>query len=119
MVIHRRYSRHDGTDGFFADTGQQRHRRADPSNVTAAFSEDVQASTIGFVLKAGSTTIPTVTTYDVASRVVTLDPSSNLTPGTTYTATLSGAKDLSGNTMTSTSWSFTTAAVTRRRPLRR
>ena len=81
------------------------------SNVTATFSADVQASTISFVLKAGSTTIPTVTSYDVASRVVTLDPSSNLTPGTTYTATLSGAKDLSGNTMTSTSWSFTTAAV--------
>ena len=81
------------------------------SNVTATFSEDVQASTISFVLKAGTTTIATVTTYDVASRVVTLDPTANLTPGTTYTVTLSGAKDLSGNTMTTTTWSFTTAAV--------
>ncbi len=41
---------------------------------------------------------------------MTLDPNSNLASSTTYTATLSGAQDLSGNTMTSTSWSFTTAA---------
>ena len=81
------------------------------SNVTATFSQDVQAGTISFVLKNGSTTVSAAVTYDVASRTVTLDPSSNLAAGTTYTATLSGAQDLSGNTMTSTSWSFTTAAA--------
>ena len=81
------------------------------SNVTATFSEAVIPSTISFVLKTGSTTVSSTVTYDVASRVVTLDPNSNLSPGTIYTATLSGAQDLSGNTMVSTSWSFTTATA--------
>ena len=81
------------------------------SNVTATFSQDVQPGTISFVLKNGSTTVPATVTYDVASHIVTLDPSANLAAGTTYTATLSGAQDLSGNTMTSTSWSFTTATA--------
>jgi hypothetical protein len=43
-----------------------------------------------------------------ATRTATLTPNSNLANSTTYTVTVSGAKDLSGNTMTSTSWSFTT-----------
>ena len=81
------------------------------ANVTATLSEAVVPGTISLVLKAGSTTVPATATYDAASRVVTLDPASNLSPGTTYTATLSGAQDLSGNTMASTSWSFTTAAA--------
>ena len=83
-----------------------------PSNVTATLSEAVLPGTISFVLQTGLTTVPATVTYDVASRIVTLDPSSNLAAGTTYTATLSGAQDLWGNTMTSTSWSFTTAAGT-------
>ena len=82
------------------------------TNVAATFNEDAQPGTISFVLKAGATTVPATVTYDVASRIVTLDPTANLSPGTTYTATLSGAQDLSGDTMTSTSWSFTTVAAT-------
>ena len=81
------------------------------ANVTATFSEAVLPGTISLVLQAGATTVPATATYDVASRIVTLDPSSNLAAGTTYTATLSGAQDLAGNTMASTSWSFTTAAA--------
>ena len=59
------------------------------SNVTATFSEDVEASTISFVLKAGTTTVASTVTYDVASHTAILDPTANLTPGTTYTVTLS------------------------------
>ena len=81
------------------------------SDVTATFSESVQAGTISFVLKNGGATVASTTSYDVASHIVTLDPSSNLALGTTYTVTLSGAKDLWGNTMASTSWSFTTATA--------
>ena len=86
------------------------------SNVTATFSESVFPGTISFVLKNGSTTVPSAVTYDVASHTVTLDPNSNLAPGTTYTATLSGAQDVSGNTMTLTSWSFTTVALSTTAP---
>src|SRR5262249_18354256 len=81
------------------------------SNVTATFSEDVQSSTISMVLKTGSTTVPALVMYDPTSRTVTLEPSANLAASTTYPATLSGTQDLSGNSMTSTSWSFSTAAA--------
>ena len=83
------------------------------SPVSATFSEDVQATTISVVLSTGSTPVAATVTYDASTRIVTLDPTANLSPATTYTVTFSGAEDLSGNTMTSTSWSFTTeSAVT-------
>jgi methionine-rich copper-binding protein CopC len=81
------------------------------SPVTATFSAQVQASTISFVLKNGSTTVPATVSYNPANQTVILKPSSNLAYSTTYTATLSGAKDLYGNTMSSTSWSFTTTTA--------
>ena len=80
------------------------------TDVTATFSAAVQPSTISFVLKRGSTTITSKVSYDPATDRVELVPSSSLAYSTSYTATLSGAKDLYGNTMTSTSWSFTTGA---------
>ena len=81
------------------------------SDVTATFSEAIQPGTISFVLRNGSTTVPSTVAYDPTTRTVTLDPSSNLASSTTYTATLSGAQDLSGNAMTTSTWSFTTAAA--------
>ncbi len=82
------------------------------SDVTATFSEAVQASTISFTLKnAANVAIAGAVSYDATSRTVTLNPTANLANSTTYTATLSGAKDTAGNTMTALSWSFTTAAV--------
>ena len=49
--------------------------------------------------------------YDAATRTVTFTPSSPLADGTTCSGTVSGAKDTAGNTMTATTWSFTTAAT--------
>ena len=80
-------------------------------NVTATFSEAVQASTISFVLMNGSTSIPATVSYDATTNTVTLDPNANLAPSTTYTVTLNGAQDPNGNTMTLVSWSFTTEAA--------
>ena len=81
------------------------------TTVTGTFSEAVQASTISFVLKnSAGTTVPSSVSYNSSNYVVTLTPSAALAYSTTYTATLSGAKDSAGNTMTSVSWSFTTAA---------
>jgi hypothetical protein len=47
--------------------------------------------------------------YDTASRTATFTPSAALAAGATYTMTVSGAKDVAGNTMSATTWSFTTA----------
>ena len=51
------------------------------------------------------------TAYDDTTHTVTFTPAASLSSATTYTATVSGAADLAGNTMASpSSWSFTTAS---------
>jgi hypothetical protein len=78
---------------------------------TGTFSEAVDAASISFTLRAG-TNPPVAATmaYDAASRTATLTPGAALATSTTYTATVSGARDAAGNTMQPASWSFTTAA---------
>jgi hypothetical protein len=85
------------------------------TNVTATFSEPVQAAT---VTAAGSVTlrvgtlatgalVPAVVTYNAATRVVTLNPNANLAAGTRYTVRLTNAiKDVAGNTLAPVSWTF-------------
>ena len=80
---------------------------------TAKFNKAVQASTISFTLKnsSGSSVAATVA-YNSSNNTATLTPSAALAYSTTYTATVSGAKDSAGDPMTSAvSWSFTTAAA--------
>ena len=81
--------------------------------ITVTFSESVQASSITsstFVLKDPSNNTVTATvSYNDTTHAATLQPSSPLANSTTYTATISGATDAAGNTMTGPfSWSFTT-----------
>src|SRR5439155_9149676 len=94
------------------------------NNVTATFSEPMDAATINgttFELRdsIGALAASTVT-YDSATRTATLDPTAvNLSFMTTYTATIrggtgggegaSGVKDVAGNAMAADyTWSFTT-----------
>jgi methionine-rich copper-binding protein CopC len=80
--------------------------------VTATFSESVQPGTISFVLKdAGGNIVPAGLSYTAGTNTATLTPNAALSASTTYTATVSGAQDLAGNTMTAVSWSFTTAVA--------
>ncbi|WP_299924335.1 DUF4082 domain-containing protein [uncultured Nocardioides sp.] len=80
---------------------------------TATFSEAVQPASVTFELRgAGGALVAGTATYDGPTRTATLDPSSNLAANTTYTATVSGARDAAGNQMDPASWSFTTTAVT-------
>ncbi|MCY4727666.1 DUF4082 domain-containing protein [Nocardioides sp. STR2] len=82
-------------------------------NATATFSEPVQAGTLAFELRTPANALVSGTTsYDAASRTATLDPTASLAPSTTYTATVSGARDTAGNQMDPVSWTFTTAATT-------
>jgi N,N-dimethylformamidase beta subunit-like, C-terminal/Domain of unknown function (DUF4082)/Concanavalin A-like lectin/glucanases superfamily/Bacterial Ig-like domain/Bacterial Ig domain len=83
------------------------------SVITVAFSEPVQASTISMVLKdASNIVVPASISYDPGTWTATLTPSSPLAGSATYTATVSGARDATGNLMPgSSTWSFTTAAV--------
>jgi YVTN family beta-propeller protein len=92
------------------------------SAVTATFSETIDAATVSgatFELRNSANALVAATvTYDAATRVATLAPTSALTASTTYTATVKGGaadprvKDAAGNALAANRvWSFTTAAA--------
>jgi methionine-rich copper-binding protein CopC len=87
------------------------------TNVTATFSEAMNAATINtgtFVLRDPSNAVvAAAVSYNTTSFVATLNPSPTLNPGATYTATVvsgaSGAKDATGNALAADKvWTFTT-----------
>jgi hypothetical protein len=82
--------------------------------VTATFSEDVQnvsTSTVKLRVSGQKTVVPAVVTYDSATTTATLQPKAALAANTRYTATLTaGIKDVAGNALRATSWSFTTGS---------
>ncbi|QNN52181.1 DUF4082 domain-containing protein [Nocardioides mesophilus] len=83
------------------------------SPVTATFSEQVTGSSVTMTLKnAAGTAVTGTTTYSTANTTATFTPGANLTAGTTYTATVSGASDAAGNVMDPVTWTFTTTAAT-------
>jgi hypothetical protein len=82
--------------------------------ITAAFSEAMNAATIGnatFTLTQGAA--PVAGTVSYAGVTATLNPLADLAANTVYTATITtGAKDLAGNALASNFvWSFTTASA--------
>ena len=94
------------------------------SAVNATFSEAMDPLTIStatFTLKAGITPVIGLVTYNALTRIATFSPSSNLLPGTAYTAAITiGAEDLAGNALVVPAvnglpkpnpWTFTTAAA--------
>ena len=89
-------------------------------NLTATFSEPVTGvSSSTFVLRLRTTAIPAVVSYNATTRVATLNPSVTLLADRTYTATLSGIRDVAGNLMVASSWSFITGpapTITSRTP---
>ncbi len=92
-------------------SGQTGVRRA--TNVAATFSEEMDKTTLTTrtvtLVKSGSTT-PVAATVTPSSdgKTVILDPSASLAGRTTYTAKIEGAKDLAGNPLATTKWSFKT-----------
>jgi methionine-rich copper-binding protein CopC len=80
------------------------------TKITATFNEAVTSSSIVFTLKtSGGTTVATTLSYSSSTNTATWTPTAALAAGTTYTATISGATDASGDVMSAPfSWSFTT-----------
>ncbi|MEV6302489.1 DUF4082 domain-containing protein [Actinoplanes sp. NPDC051861] len=76
--------------------------------VTASFSEPVSAATISLTGPSGA--VAGGLTYDAGTMTASFAPSAALATSTAYTATVSGARDSSGNVMAPVTWSFTTAA---------
>lgn len=84
------------------------------SNVSATFSEavtNVGNSTFAVRLGSNNTTgtpLGAVVTYDSTNRTATLNPSADLLPDRTYTVAISAIRDIAGNTVAPTTWTFTT-----------
>ncbi len=82
---------------------------ATSSTVKAVMSERLQPTSSTITLTGPSGAVAGTTAYDDATTSVTFSPTAALAQGSTYTATLSGAKDLAGNVIAAPStWSFTT-----------
>ncbi len=79
--------------------------------VAVTFNEAVRSGSPVFALKGpGGQAVAGTSALDASGRVLTFTPSSGLAAATTYTASVTGAKDTAGNTMTATTqWSFTTS----------
>src|SRR2546426_1152837 len=70
------------------------------TQIASTFSESMDASTINtstFTLMQGTT--PVASTVNYSGVTATFIPAGNLAPLTTYNATISGAKDLAGNSL--------------------
>ncbi len=80
------------------------------TTATATFSEPLQTGTVLVALSTNGSPVPGSVIYDFTTQRATFTPTGALAANTTYTVAVSGAKDLAGNVMTGTSWSFTTAA---------
>ncbi|MFC7533548.1 N,N-dimethylformamidase beta subunit family domain-containing protein [Actinoplanes sp. GCM10030250] len=75
--------------------------------VSATFSESVTAAAVTLTGPSGAVAGNT----SASGSTATFTPSAALAAATAYTATVSGARDAAGNTMTATSWTFTTASA--------
>jgi hypothetical protein len=83
------------------------------AGVAITFSEAVVADSIWFVLKdAYNNPVAGNLSYDPATHVATFVPSQPLVSFMTYTASVSGVRDVIGNPMVNTTtWSFTTRGI--------
>jgi hypothetical protein len=78
----------------------------------ATFDQAVTGSSVVFTLKdAAGTAVAGTVGYDPASRTAAFTPGAALAYSTAYTATVSGATNATGQTMSAYSWTFTTAAA--------
>lgn len=78
--------------------------------ITATFSEAMTPASVVLGLRdSGGVAVNGTTAYDSNTRTVTFTPSAALGPVASYSATVSAAKDIAGNSIAAPfSWSFTT-----------
>ena len=83
------------------------------TGVSATFNKSVQQASINFKLTGPSNTmVPGTLTYNDTNRTATLQPNTQLAPLTSYTASVSGATDSAGQSMSAPdTWTFTTGSV--------
>ena len=106
------YSSTDTTPITVTDTSPVDTASSVPTTaaVTAKFSRDPSDGSVEFSLRdAAGQSIAGSTAYDSQSRLATFTPTSALTAGATYTATVTASVDGVGPMSSPAVWSFTTA----------
>jgi hypothetical protein len=79
----------------------------DPS---VTFTKPVVPATLSFTVKdSGGHVVAGTTSFDGTNTIATFTPTGALAAGTTYTVTISGAQDTSGQSMTASSYTFITS----------
>ena len=85
------------------------------TTINATFSEEMEEATfvpVNFTVRAGAEAIDGTVSYEVASKVATFTTTANLAANTEYEVLLgTGIKDLAGNSLEATIWTFTTGAA--------
>lgn len=81
---------------------------APSTNITVTFEDDVTIAGANVTINPGN--LAKTVTFNSGDNVATINPTADLSNNTTYTITLTGVTDTAGNTLPTTSWSFTTAA---------
>jgi methionine-rich copper-binding protein CopC len=75
--------------------------------IEAEFSAPVDPNTVsGVTLSKGGTTVPTTPSLSAGNTVLQLTPATPLSPGATYTMTITGVKDPAGNAVATVANSF-------------
>ncbi len=81
------------------------------ANVVLTFSNRIRSGNAGItVLSAAGAVVAAAYSWDTAVEVLTINPTSNLSAGTTYLVTLSGVTDIYGQVLANTAYDFATAA---------
>ena len=80
-------------------------------DLRVTFDEPVAPASVSLILRDSSNqAVPGTLTYHAPTRTATFGPTNDMNGSQTYTASLTGARDLAGNVMPgSVVWSFTTA----------
>jgi hypothetical protein len=83
--------------------------------VNATFDKAMDPSTINpttfTVTGPGATVVVGKVSYDVLDKIATFTPTSPLASSTTFTVIIAGAKDLAGNALVTTTWTFFTGVA--------
>ena len=83
--------------------------------ITATFNKVMAPASISSgtftVTGPGATIVTGKVSYDATDQIATFTPTSDLAASTTFTATITGAQDLSGNVLAPVSWQFTTGSA--------
>ena len=91
-------------------------RRA--ANVTATFSEDitgVSTTTVRITRLSTGVTFSSAATFNATTNVLTINPTGSLLSNTQYRVTITGGntsvRDLAGNALVTSTWTFTTGTA--------